>query len=594
MTDDNFDMNKMRDIEFQVDTVANTLGAAAYYSPSRNTITANYKKDSSESFNRYNQSRETITHEQKHRDNSLKGIHAWPVSPEQGYKLEMHDEISAMMTEIISLRDEYIKTGDIHVFDSLPKGKFYVDAITNGEIKPGSPYQEDFDKEMRLIVNGSQKVWLETWGNDFYVDNGVCHGLQSDCSGAYAKYHDQNYEKGKKIAYNIGGVDFTQYMDKDVEIPENGKEALNEALKHGLINIENGYQEFLASSCDFFGLRPEQTQGVIESAQGQKGVAGKIMAPVGATLTAAFVGSYNRLKNAYHKIIPPENEQTHPVNTSDPKYRKWKDEDGSRVSEVQHRQILDMNQTIIKKPTKSYASENKGNTSDATSASRVSGRVTIPQIDLSDQDMFVQYPSSIKINRPIEASLPQRQNSVKLNLGDTKVQLKKDKANAMQLSGRTDFKTLETLLNEQQQASNKFWHENFEKILSGSTGKVSQTTAQKDKPKTDKVKEKIGQDTQQASHKYRQKMIEMIQYMNKVNGPKKSIDAQKTTETLCQKFGDDAYNLLLKAIKEPTNYSQITGEKSIKTSREAVQHLCNMENNSQTSTMIRALLSKER
>ena len=27
-------------------------------------------------------------------------------------------------------------------------------------------------------------------------------------------FYDQNYERAKKIVYTIGGVDFTEYMDK--------------------------------------------------------------------------------------------------------------------------------------------------------------------------------------------------------------------------------------------------------------------------------------------------------------------------------------------------------------------------------------------
>ena len=41
-----------------------------------------------------------------------------------------------------------------------------------------------------------------------------------DYEGKYAAYWDENYRNAMKIAYNIGGVDFTKYMDKDVEIPE--------------------------------------------------------------------------------------------------------------------------------------------------------------------------------------------------------------------------------------------------------------------------------------------------------------------------------------------------------------------------------------
>lgn len=220
--------DKMRTIDFQVDTVTvdKAAGAAAYFrngdfTIGQNTITSNYVVDKDN--NQYNQSRETLTHEQKHRDNYLRGMYAYAVSPDQAYKREMHDEISANIAELISLREEYIRTGDISVFDKERRFSFYKEAIEKGEIKPNSPYQEDFDKEMRLIVNGTQKMWMEKYGNDFYIDNGVYHCLaEGDFEGKYAEYWDKNYQNALKIAYNIGGVDFTKYMNKDVEIPQDG------------------------------------------------------------------------------------------------------------------------------------------------------------------------------------------------------------------------------------------------------------------------------------------------------------------------------------------------------------------------------------
>ena len=554
MSDNNSDISdKLRNIEFQVDTVADTKGASAYYTPNRNAITANYKKDYKEALNNYMQSRETITHEQKHRDNYQKGMFAWPVSSEQAYKLEMHDEISAMMTEIISLRDEYIKTGDIHVFDALPKSKFYTDAIKNGEIKPGSPYQEDFDKEMRLLVNGSRKVWLENWGNDFYVKNGVSSGLcYGDHSGAYAKYHDQNYEQGKKIAYTIGGVDFTQYIDKDVEIPEKGKEALNKALKG---KPDTKYQKFLASSCGFFGLEPDQTQRIVGAAQGEKGLTGKIAAPIGATLSAALIGTYNRLRNSYHEIRPPKNKQTHPVDIKNPSYREWKNEDGHRVSAVQHRQILDMNKNIIKKPTTSYTTKK-----------------SVP---------FASQPKSAETQ---VKRVPQE----KSNSQNIKTQMKKDREKAKQTHQKLNMKNIQTYMTGKQAQLTQFFNKNLQKIMPSKqqSAKISDNKTQN----LQNIKGKMGSDAQQAGNKYHQKMVAMIQNMNKINDPKKSIDAQETSNILYQKYGDDAYNLLLKAITEPTNYSQITGEQSIKTSREAVQHLSAMENNEKTRIIISKML----
>lgn len=219
----------IRNIDFQVDTIPERTGAAAYMTHKNNTITSNYVKGESEYYNQFNQSDYTLLHEQKHRDNINQGIYDYPVSPEQAYKLNMYDEISAMTTELIALRDEYIRTGDISVFDKDDsRFHFYKEAIEKGEINPRSNTKEDFDKDMRLIANGTKDMWMQKWApTEMYIDecasNAVSYG---DMTGKYAQYYDQNYERGKKIALTIGGVDFTQYLDNDVEIPEAGRKKI--------------------------------------------------------------------------------------------------------------------------------------------------------------------------------------------------------------------------------------------------------------------------------------------------------------------------------------------------------------------------------
>lgn len=224
----------MRKIDFQVDTVsaerANHTGG--YFTPDENTITVNYIPGNIK-WNEWTESENVAIHEQKHRDNASQGFYAYAVSPEQAYKREMHDEISANMVSLIALRQRYLETGDLTLFDRVEDGRFafYKQAIEKGEIKPNSPYQEDFDKEMRLIVNGTQKMWIENFGNGSYIENGTYHYLaEGDFEGKYAEYWDENYQNALKIAYNIGGIDFTQYMEKDVEIPEEANSKIVEEL----------------------------------------------------------------------------------------------------------------------------------------------------------------------------------------------------------------------------------------------------------------------------------------------------------------------------------------------------------------------------
>ena len=78
------------------------------------------------------------------------------------------------------------------------------------------------------------------------------------------------------------------------------------------------------------------------------------------------------------------------------------------------------------------------------------------------------------------------------------------------------------------------------------------------------------------------RMIKMIEHMNKINGPSKAIDAQAAVQAIEKKFGDKAYDVLYKAIMEPTNYTNALDAKNaagkpIRLSREAVMHLKNAD-----------------
>ncbi len=232
----------MRNIDFQVDTVsverANNTGA--YQTHDTNSITSNFKKGNSE-WNEWAQGDNVLIHEQKHRDNNNQGMYEYPVSPEQAYKLNMYDEISANMASLLLLRQKYLETGDISIFDKTEQGRFsfYKEAIERGEINPRSNTKEDFDKEMRLIANGTKDMWMQEFSTNYVKQNSSNAVSYGDMTGKYAQYYDQNYERGKKIALTIGGVDFTQYLDNDVEIPEAGRKKIENLPYISNTNADN-------------------------------------------------------------------------------------------------------------------------------------------------------------------------------------------------------------------------------------------------------------------------------------------------------------------------------------------------------------------
>lgn len=484
----------MRNIDFQVDTIPEHTDAAAYMTPENNTITSNYVKGASEDYNQFNQSDYTILHEQKHRDNNNQGMYEYPVSTEQAYKLNMYDEISAMTTELIALRDEYIRTGDISVFDKDGgRFHFYKEAIEKGEINPRSNTKEDFDKDMHLIANGTKNMWMQTCApTEMYIDEGASSAYDyGDKTGKYAQYYDQNYERGKKIALTIGGVDFTQYLDNDVEIPEAGRKQLREYLisnenykpaedvkklsnqdlakkynipaYDGSMSLQQ-YQDylqhyFMSESFDKGNINvvamkqvvnnPEELDNFVSKAVNDVKTAGFTNIKANEELITAAVttaaqdyakkgdklpeandeaynkavdklyeieiddgknkrkvnvrqdlGLYdkdfednlpitnlpdnakkivsensdfwtrmkNKCKNAWNSVKDIfssdkdenviKNEVTNPVDKNKtPEYRQWANEDGSRVSEVQHRELPDMTKDVIRKPGKQVSAE---------------------------------------------------------------------------------------------------------------------------------------------------------------------------------------------------------------------------------------------
>ena len=144
-------------VDFQVDTLSSS-SSGGYYTPSRNSITINYV-EGDEDFNDWSQSDAVLIHEQKHRDNENAGMFAYAVSVEQAYKLGMHNEISANMATLIYLRDEYLKTKDLSVFDNDGgRFSFYAYAIKNGEIDPFSDSKEDFDKVQEILEENTETL----------------------------------------------------------------------------------------------------------------------------------------------------------------------------------------------------------------------------------------------------------------------------------------------------------------------------------------------------------------------------------------------------------------------------------------------------
>ena len=209
-----------RTIDYQVDTLQQAALAKSYYYAGTNTITVNYEKNKD---NTLNESSSAKAHEQKHRDNHNAGMHNLPMNLEQYYKVCCHDEISATMTELLQLRQEYInaKTDKERekIINSQSGNRFsyYFNAIKSKKINPLAQNSADFEKEMRFIAQQTQSMWMKQYSKvyDKAMHISMCQEFFDTHYYKELKSNPQNYEKACKIAYTIGGIDFTKYM-KDI------------------------------------------------------------------------------------------------------------------------------------------------------------------------------------------------------------------------------------------------------------------------------------------------------------------------------------------------------------------------------------------
>lgn len=163
-----------------------------------------------------------FVHEQKHKDNFVKGLRSVKVSPGQFAKICMHDEISANIAALLTLRYEYLTADDKEsVIKRYEKNEYayYFRAIKEKKIFPEKKDKASRDAEYSFIMNKTRDMWMRRYAPVYQPS--IMRMVER-----YTRYMDVNissekqnkyYQKGIKIAYDIGGIDFSKYMDKDIE-----------------------------------------------------------------------------------------------------------------------------------------------------------------------------------------------------------------------------------------------------------------------------------------------------------------------------------------------------------------------------------------
>ena len=647
--------NRMREVDFQVDTLSNrtSSGSGAYFTPNRNSITINYVKGD-ESFNTWNGSMDTLIHEQKHRDNEAQGMYAYAISPEQAYKINMHDEISANMAALLYLRDEYLKTGDISVFgDKSGLFSFYVDALKKGEINPSSNKKEDFDKEMALIANGTRDMWVRRYAATQYLDGHVNNAkYYGEKDGKHAAYYDQNYERARKIAYTIGGVDFTQYMDKDVEIPDAGKRRImgNEKLaeelglpkydgKMSLLQYQNLLQHALAVQDPACGVKCRDASPFDEGTRGQWNTEmaafaylteGKLLSSqqedyqaaldnVAKNDKALIDGLVNQVAREYaergEKL--PEGDDKAYNQAVDELYSgkvKFNQEDLKFEGKVNLRQAFNPKDDLPLKELPKEAAELQQKVEDMGWWKRGVKQYTHffgetkEMNGLDKLPAVVRYPAEalgVYVGVPVIAGIKKCGewgsdavdavkgwfgNDADKNKGENKPVRPVDKDKKPEYR---EWSPKERVSDVQKKEVLNLMADVIRKpdgrgkpdeVMAKKGRQAGQTGAEQKQAERDALKG----DMQKAAQD-KARMMQVIEGMNRINGARNAMDAGGTVNALYDKFGDNAYELLAKAVNEPYNFAQSVGDTSIKTSRAAVLALCNADE-AQKNAMVQAVL----
>ncbi|MBE6463438.1 MAG: hypothetical protein E7005_06770 [Alphaproteobacteria bacterium] len=162
-----------------------------------------------------------LAHETEHMHQAGKINLNADMSFEQHYKLHCFKEIGANVAQVLQLRAMYKeaqteeKRQEILEAGAKKGFGYYVKAVQRGLVDPLSDSKEDFDKEMSFIMNETVHNWkrsCESSYDDVHIDmtlNDIKKG-----SGNLAP-NDKNYEDARRFILSMGGVDFSQYLDRD-------------------------------------------------------------------------------------------------------------------------------------------------------------------------------------------------------------------------------------------------------------------------------------------------------------------------------------------------------------------------------------------
>lgn len=210
------------DITFATDTLETPSLALMYYAPP--SIIRNFVPDNS----KYALHLSTLVHENKHKDNYNQKMSLRPLTPMQYACMRIDDEISASICELLTLRFEYLAAQSpeekqkIVKFASQRRFNYYFDAVEAGKIHPEKTDSLNREQEWKFIAQETEKMWMENSWPVYRpgITRMVERYLGRIPANLSQKQTDKNYRRARQIAYNIGGVNFLQYLPERNSVPD--------------------------------------------------------------------------------------------------------------------------------------------------------------------------------------------------------------------------------------------------------------------------------------------------------------------------------------------------------------------------------------
>lgn len=223
----------VHDIVYQVDTLDQKSSALLYHVQGQ--ITRNFVENQ----NMYRMQLSLFVHEKWHHHNYLLGFRTnYSFKPDEYYRLCLHDEITANIAALLTTRYQYMESKDKKDFiHRYKKGIFgyYYDALEKGDINPYDHSPQARDKEWKLIANGTREMWMEKLYPHY---QGTAYKMLMNyiSQRGFVQDSKKNYNYIRNKMYTVGGVNFWNYMDKDIPINDKRVSLTDEISKVPSLN----------------------------------------------------------------------------------------------------------------------------------------------------------------------------------------------------------------------------------------------------------------------------------------------------------------------------------------------------------------------